>query len=168
MNCEEAAGLLLNRLDNRLPEPGRTALDEHLRVCAGCREAEAAQGDVSRVLASRPEAAVRASFAAQVAERLREEPEWFRLADWRWLSLRFAPVAALLLVAAGIVVERQASEASSTVSLSAAFNTWAIGESDSVPVTSVLWQQDAGGESAVMTLLTAPPDATIERQADER
>jgi predicted anti-sigma-YlaC factor YlaD len=170
MTCEEATKLLLERLAGRFDERTCTVLDEHLRECAGCRETSVVQGEVSSLLASRPEANVPPAFAARVAERLAEESGWFGLADWRWLSVRFAPVAALLVLVAGIVIERQAAESSSTVSLSAVVETWATGESDSdsVPVTSVLWQQNASDDSALMTVLTAPADARIVRQADER
>jgi predicted anti-sigma-YlaC factor YlaD len=170
MTCQDATNFLLERLAGRLDGRTCTALDEHLRTCAGCRETSVVQGEVASLLASRPEADVPPAFAARVAGRLAHESGWFGLADWRWLSVRFAPVAALLVLVAGIVIERQGAESSSTVSLSAVVETWATGESDgdSVPVTSVLWKQNVSEDAVLLTVLTAPSDATIARQTDER
>jgi anti-sigma factor (TIGR02949 family) len=168
MTCEDASEVLIEYLDGRLDDRQRRDLDEHLTACAACREAAAVQAEVSSALASRPEAQVPASFAARVTDRLALEAGWFGLADWRWLSVRLAPVAVLLLIAAGVVIERQSARPSQTVSLASVVETWATGESDRVPVTSVLWQQQTSEDAALLTLLAAPSDATIVRQTDER
>src|SRR5512133_2226886 len=131
------------------------------------RDAPTEQAQVSRVLAARPPAAVRPEFAARVAARVARESGWFGLADWRWLSLRLAPVAALLLLAAGIVIERQTEQSMTPGSLSTVVQTWAAGGSESTPVTSVLWQQQSSDDEALLMLLAAPPDGTIVRQANE-
>lgn len=167
MTCEEANRLLLDDLAGRLDDSQRTDLHEHVAACAPCRETAAAQAEVSRVLASRPESAVRPDFAARFSRQIGREAGWFGLADWRWLSMRLAPVAALLLVAAGVLIESQQAS-SPPASLSAVVETWASGGSDATPVTSVLWQQQASEDAALLTVLAAPSDATIVRQTDER
>lgn len=168
MTCEEANAVLMDDVAGRADEARRQDLREHLAVCAACRETAAAQADVSRVLASRPETSVRPDFAARLAREIARQPGWLGLADWRWLSMRLAPVAALLLVAAGVVIERQAYQSSAPASLSTVVDIWASGASDAPPVTSVLWQRDTSEDAALLTVLAAPSDATIVRQTDER
>lgn len=168
MNCEEATRLVVDDLGGRLDDRGRAILNDHLITCAACRDLAAAQREVSSVLAARPAADVPPSFAPRVVARLRQESGWFGVADWRWLSVRLAPVAALLLLGAGLVIERQSVQTSAPASLSAVFDTWTSGGSESVPVTAVLWRPDAGEDAALLTVLTAPSDATIVRQTDER
>jgi len=168
MTCEEANALLLDELAGRVDDGRREDLHEHLAGCAACRETAAAQSDVSRVLASRPETEVRADFAARLARELAQESGWFGLADWRWLSMRLAPVAALLLLAAGLVIGRQQSPASPQASLSTVVETWASGGTGGAPVTSVLWQEETSEDAALLTVLAAPSDSTIVGQTDER
>jgi anti-sigma factor RsiW len=153
--------LLLRRLDGRLDEGEQGLLDDHLAACPGCREAAAAQKQVADALASRPEAAVGPGFAERLSQRLTQQSAWFALADWKWLSVRLAPITALLLLAAGVVVERESSQAAQSVSLSSAMETVATGAGDRVPVTSIVWQPDVNTESLVVTVLAAPADATI-------
>lgn len=168
MTCDEANGLLLDDLAGRLDDSRHNQLHEHLAACGACRETATTQASVSRVLASRPQAPVRPYFATRLGQRLAEQSGWFGLADWRWLSLRLAPVAALLLLFAGVVIEREAGESSRGVSLSAVVETWASGENENPPVTSVLWQPESSEDEALLAVLAAPSDATIVRQSDER
>lgn len=164
MTCNEANGCLLDDLAGRLDDGRRKARDEHVAACPACREAATTQADVARVLASRPPNEVRPYFAERLARQLAEQSGWFGVADWRWLSLRLAPIAALLLVFAGVTIERHAAEGpASTVSLSAVVETWASGESADAPVTSVLWQPQTSDDTALLTVLAAPSDATIVR-----
>src|SRR5512142_2659192 len=141
MTCEQITTLLARRAAGRLAPTDAAAIDEHLAGCASCRDAATAQGEVASVLASREDAPVDPAFASRVTARLTEEAGWLGLADWRSVSMRLAPVAALLLIIAAVVIGRQPSTAQN-VSLSGVVETWATstGESDRVPVTSVLWQ----------------------------
>ena len=166
MNCEDVNEVLIEYQDGRLDDRRCRNVDQHLAACAACRETAAGQRAVSTVLASRPEARMPAAFAARVSARIAGDG-WFAVADWRWWSVRFAPIAAALLIAAGIVIEREA-QPSDDRSLASVVETLAAGESDSLPVTSVLWQQDAPDDSVLLTVLTAPADARIARQANER
>ncbi len=168
MNCDRAAQLMIDRLAGRLDERAGADLDEHLRGCVECRRAADAQAEVANVLAGRVDAGVSPSFAARLAGRLEEESGWFGLADWRWLSVRLAPIAAILLIVAGLVIERQSAQSSPAPSLSALVDTGGADASGEVPVSAVLWQQQANEDAVVLTVLTAPPDATIAGQTDER
>ncbi len=168
MNCDESIRLLVRRLEGRASEDDDAGLDEHLASCASCREAAGVQADVARALASRPDAPVAPAFAERVSGRLDERPGWLAMADWRWLSVRLAPITALLLIAAGVVVEHERAQAAQSVSLSSAIETAATGSGDRVPVSSIVWQPDVNDDSLMLTVLTAAPDATIGRQVDER
>jgi predicted anti-sigma-YlaC factor YlaD len=172
MTCDDALPLMAAEFDGRLDEAQTGALGEHLAGCEACRAAASAQADVAAVLASRPEERVAPSFAAQLAERLDRESGWFGLADWRVLTLRLAPIAALLLLAAGVVVERTGTTSSPTVeatgSLSAVVETMAGVENDRQPVTSVLWQASASDDAVLLAVLAAPSDATMRRESGGR
>ncbi len=172
MNCDDAIARVLRDVDGHLDEGEKRDLDAHLAACDRCREAAVAQRDVAMALASRPEDAVSSSFAARVAERIArgEGPDWLRLADWRWLSIRLAPAAAALLIVGAAFLERE-RQSSQPPPLSAVVETWAnttAADRDQVPVTSVLWQSDVNDDAALLTVLTAPPDATVARQPDEQ
>lgn len=165
MSCDDALPLMIADLEGRLDESQRALLRQHLAGCEACRAAADGQADVAAVLASRPDEDVAPSFASDVAARLAEESGWFGLADWRRLALRLAPVAALLLVA-GFVVERATTTTVSepaTHTLSSMVETLAVGESDRVPVTSVLWQANASDDTVLLAVLAAPSDATMGR-----
>ena len=168
MNCDEVSALLLRRVDGRLDERERRVLDDHLAACAACREDATVQKQVADALRSRPDGAVAPAFAERVSQRLARQSGWFGLADWRWLSVRLAPLTAVLLLAAGVLLERESTQAAPAVSLSNAMETVATGAGDRLPVTSIVWQPDVNTESLVLTVLTTPPDATIGGQADER
>ncbi len=169
MNCDDFIPLLLRRDASALDAADRAALERHLAGCSACRDAAAVQDRVAEALASRPEAAPSASFAQRVSERVAQESGWFGVADWRWLSVRLAPVAALLLVLASVFIERQ-NQPASTPSLSGVVRTWAYtsADRDGVPVSTVLWQPTGSDDATLLTVLTAPPDATIARQSNER
>ncbi len=164
MHCDDFIPLLVRRREGTLSEADRATIERHLAGCAGCRDAAAAQDQVAATLAARPDAEPAASFAARVSARIAEESGWFGVADWRWLSVRLAPVAALLLVLAGVFIERQ-NQPAQTASLSGVVETWANTSADrtGVPVTAVLWEPAASEDSVLLTVLTAPPDATIAR-----
>jgi hypothetical protein len=67
-----------------------------------------------------------------------------------------------------VVLERESAQAARAASLSSAVEMMATGAGERVPVTSIVWQPDVKTEPLVVTVLTASPDSTIGRQADER
>jgi anti-sigma factor RsiW len=163
MSCEHFVPLLLREAEGRLNEALRLELEAHLTGCAACREALAAQRDVAAALGSRPDAPPPARFAARVAESIREESSWFAVADWRWLSVRVAPVAAALLIVAAILVGQRQPQAPQRISLAKVVETWAAGDGERVPAPAILWQANVSDDSLLLTVLAAQPDATIGR-----
>lgn len=107
MTCELAEPLLARAADGTLDAEGSRRLARHLEGCADCREALAAQRAVRSVLAGRPAADVRPGFAARVMAHL-PDPErgaaagWLDALNWRAWTLRLAPVAGALFVAAAL------------------------------------------------------------------
>jgi anti-sigma factor RsiW len=172
MTCNDVRSVILAFADGRLDQLRRRAVEEHLASCGGCRDAVAEQSDVARVLAAAPETPAPAWLAERINARLDEASGWYGLADWRWLAVRVAPVAGALLIAAGIAVERprlqSSAQSNEPVSLAQVVESWAGGDGDSAPATSVLWKQDVSQDSMLFTVLAAPADATIGGQSDER
>jgi len=168
MTCDDAHQILMDELAGRLDAGRGQQLREHLAACSRCREVADAQADVSRALASRPETPVRADFAARLAAEIARRSGWFGLADWRWLSVRLAPIAALLLLATGLFVERQSAKWALLSSSSTVVEYGTEGTSEATPVTSVLWEQQSSEDAALLILLAAPSDATIVSQTNER
>ncbi len=169
MTCQDVSHDILAFAEGRLEGPRRGEVAAHVAGCSECRAAIAAQQEVAGVLASRADIAAPASFAARVANQLEGANGWYGVADWRWLVLRVAPVAGALLVAGLVVVERDATIAQAPqVSLSQVVASWAGGEGESAPATSVLWQKDVSDDSMLLTVLASPADAAIGGKSDER
>jgi anti-sigma factor RsiW len=169
MTCEQVTAQLLAFLDGRLGAAARAAIETHLAACAQCRAEADGQRAVGALLASRPAAAVSASFDARLRERLRAESGWLGVADFRWLAARVVPVAAALLIAAGVVTSRSAtSAAADQVSFSQVVESWATGGTARVPAASLLWKEDVSQDSALLAVLAAPADAAYTGQSDER
>ncbi len=162
MTCDDLAPLMLAFLDGRLDARQRAEVEAHMAACDACRKAAAIQNQVASVLASRPDAPVSRSFLERVQESIDRDPGWFAIADWRRLTLRLAPVAALLLVAGGFSVERTTRQ-TPPVSLADVVETWATGDSEEPPAPTVLWQAGISDDSVMMTVLAASPDDTIGR-----
>jgi anti-sigma factor RsiW len=99
--CEDVRGALARLADRDDDGPARADVEAHLAGCAGCREAFEAQRQVSLALRARPDSVPRPDFAAAVRTRL--EAGWVGLADWRQWTLRLAPVAAALALAAWLL-----------------------------------------------------------------
>ncbi len=163
MSCDDFIPLLVREAEGRLDEGRRTELLAHLHRCSSCREALAAQREVASALRSRPDAQPSERFAARVAAAIGQQASWVTLADWRWLSMRVVPVAAALLLAAGILVERGQQQPAQQNSLSAVVETWAAGDAEQVPAPAVLWEPDVSDESLLLTVLSSQPDAAIGR-----
>ncbi|MGE5359702.1 MAG: anti-sigma factor family protein [Bacteroidales bacterium] len=171
MTCHDVSEDLLALAEGRLDGPRRAEVDAHLARCADCREAVAGQQDVARVLASRAALPVPDAFAARIAAEIEEAGGWYGFVDWRWLATRMAPVAGALLIAGIVTVEREATTTAVQtpgVSLSQVVESWAGGEGENAPATSVLWKQDVTDDSMLLTVLASPADATIGGQSDER
>ena len=99
--CDDVRGTLARLADRESEGVVRANVEAHLAVCASCREAFDAQRQVALALRARPASPARPEFAAAVRARL--EAGWIGLADWRQWTLRLAPVAAALVLAAWLL-----------------------------------------------------------------
>jgi anti-sigma factor RsiW len=105
LTCDEAARLILDAVDEAIDPESRARLDGHLKGCPTCRADLGTQLLVRRVLAERPADALPEGFSERLAGRLDGTPSatWHQQANWRTWSIRLLPIAAALLVAAGLV-----------------------------------------------------------------
>jgi len=167
LTCDGAAPLLARLADGTLAGGARAALDAHLAGCPRCRAELDGQLAVVAVLARRPAAPVPAGLAARIAAEVALEAGWLGVANWRGWSFRLAPVAAGLVLAALLWGGRTAAPAVDTTgSLTPIVETWMMGERDSLPATSVFWQQDITADTLLATVLRSAPDDVLEIDSD--
>jgi hypothetical protein len=151
LSCNEAARLLAHRGDgDRLSRSLEADLDAHLDACGPCREALAAQQAVAARLRARPVDSVSPMFARRLRERLdradRDEG-WFGLADWRAWTVRLAPAAAVLALAAFLTGAR-------TDAAPLSLEEWAVSNAESSSVATLLWDSEVTSEAVVEEMLT--------------
>lgn len=165
MSCNEWRSALLRAADN---EPAAfdaaqgARLAEHLQRCASCREELAGQQAVRAALAARADAPLPAGFAARVLAGARIGPRWMDVLPWRIWTYRLAPVAAALLVAAGLAAFRAAGPpATGNVSELADVWTYGAAESDELPAYALLGQDGVSGDRLLDAILSAAPDETL-------
>jgi hypothetical protein len=121
--CEEMLPLILRNAEDALDEPGRVRLATHVKACATCREALAAQTEIRQLLVQVPFPEVSGGFAVRVRAQAMPSAGWLGLLNWRTWTLGLAPVAAMLCLLA-IYAGREGSNAAST---STVITTWAQG-----------------------------------------
>ena len=172
MRCEQAESLLARAADGLLDADRQADVDRHIALCAACREALDAQRSARALLAARHDAALRPGFTTRVMANLpAQDPagavddaagtasDWLELLNWRAWTIRLAPLAATLMVAAALGVGTatngtdEPAEAIAFTDLAAA---WAIEDGTTEAVTR-LWQNDAGaeGDDLLLDLLLA-------------
>ena len=156
---------LLRAAEDRLADSDEAArFAAHLRGCAACRQALADQKTARRLLAARVDASVPAGFAARVLSAVREAPRWMDLLSWRTWTYRLAPVAAALLLMAGLVVRSTANQApSATGNIEEVVDVWTYGAADGgeLPAYALLGQDGISGERLLDAILSATPDETL-------
>ena len=147
LSCADATRLIARRADGaRLDEPTDAALDVHLAGCAACREALSGQRAVADLLRARPAERVFPAFAARLAQRLDEDAGWFGLLDWRVWTIRLAPVAAALALAAYLTAGVQPA---TSVSL----EEWAVSHAGSSSAASLLWDAEVSSDAVLQEML---------------
>ncbi len=167
LTCERAKPLLARLADGALDGAARVALEGHLAGCAACRVEREAQREVLTVLRARPAAEAPPWLAARISAEIAAESGLLGLADWRGWTLRLAPLAAGLLIAA-LVWGGLSSTSSPGVSLSPIVETWVMGDrTDGLPATAVFWQSDVSADTLLMTVLRSGPDDTLEAQPQD-
>lgn len=159
LSCVEAARFLSHRGDgDRLAPSAEAALDAHLEACASCREALAAQRAVAATLRARPADSVSPLFARRVAERmdrLNRDQAWVDIADWRVWTVRLAPAAAALALAAWLTTDQNGAAPLS-------LEEWAVSNAETSSVATLLWDSEVTSEALVEQMLTGdlPAGAT--------
>jgi len=163
----------------------------HLTRCVDCQSALDAQRAARQVLAARPiipirdlSAAIRARLEADFAPQ-----HWFDFLNWRVLSLRAAPVALAIVLAAFFTV-RAISSTAADASTSAAVSTAAANTSTSsasasglaspasphlvstLPnnstVVSALWNDKVSDDQLMTLFLRARPDDALSEYVQEQ
>jgi hypothetical protein len=153
LSCTDAAPLIAVRADGSLlDEAAGARLDEHLAGCDGCRRALSDQQSVAAMLRARPLDPVSPQFAARLAERLDGRPGVLDLADWRVWTVRLAPVAAVLLLAASLL----AGGAPAPLSL----EEWAVSNAGSSSAASLLWDSEVTTDVVLETMVTGAGEAS--------
>jgi len=106
MDCEKYQQRLNEYIDNRLPEDGKAAVEEHLSECADCREELDRLQKTVEMVSSLQRHSAPAGFADGVSIAIRrqesmklEEPEQSKIVS---LMPLFSGVAAAFLIALGI------------------------------------------------------------------
>ena len=165
MSCKEWMPALLRAAEDRLDDAGEAArLAAHLRGCAECRQALADQKTARRLLAVRVDASVPAGFAARVLSAVQEAPRWMDLLGWRTWTYRLAPVAASLLLLAGLAARSatvQAPPAAGDVEQVVEVWTYGMAEGSELPAYALLGQDGVSGDRLLDAILSAAPDETL-------
>lgn len=162
LNCHDAERLLARGLGEALGDSAMdTELSQHLAECANCRETLAHQRRVADALRQRSDTSLPAGFAGRLAARLDAETDWLGFANWRTWTVRLAPLAAGLLVAAALTSASPASD--DTIDLYDVTETWVLGtDGDVLPTTALFWQADVSDDSLLEVILTAQPDDPLD------
>ena len=150
ISCDEARARMDRALgDETNPIPADLGL--HLAGCAACAEEWRAQSDVHAILASREAAAVPAGFARRLDDALDALNPWWMQFDFRWWTLRVAPVTAvLLLLVGGAAVLSTAGTSTSQ---------------ETASVTTALWDSSStvSNDSLLLAVLSGSPDDAVAR-----
>ena len=162
LNCHDAERRLARGLGEAIGDSGMDAeLNQHLAECANCRETLAHQRRVADALAQRSDTSLPAGFAGRLSARLDAESDWLGSTNWRTWTVRLAPLAAGLLVAAALTIEPAAAD--DTIDLYDVTETWTLGtDVDVLPTTALFWQADVSDESLLEVILTTQPDDPLD------
>ena len=157
MHCEDCERLIVRHPEARVSSDEEQYLRRHLSECEGCREALAAQRQVSDTLAGRSTAMVSADFAERVMTNLTTNPAWLELLNWQRWTFRLAPVAATLVLVA--VLGFGETEAAQPLEFSDLVVDWIADDGTDLgtPGLDVLWQETAVVETLVEVALNASP-----------
>jgi len=165
LDCERAGPLVARLADGALAPEARASLETHLATCPTCRDAVEAQRLVRVVLAGRPLVEPSPALSARIAADIAAEFSWLGVADWRRWTLRLAPLAAGLIIAA--LAWSQGTTATSATpgspTLAPIVETWLMGDrTEGLPATAVFWEADVSPETLILTVLQSAPDDALE------
>lgn len=146
LTCDQAARLILDAVDDAIDPESSARLNRHLNGCPTCRADLDAQMLVRQILAERPADMLPQGFSERLAGRLDGTPAtWYQQANWRAWSIRLLPIAAALLLAAGLVERAHTS----THSIEDTFS-------------ELLARPDLSDESRLLDALTDAPQPAAE------
>jgi anti-sigma factor RsiW len=152
MTCDEIRALMMRVLDDDAPESARRALETHAAGCADCAGAWRDQQVVRAWLSGRPAAVPSVRFTKRLDAELDALAPWWARFDWRWWTLRLAPVAAVLLLLVG-----GALGVASPSSVAA--------PSSVTTVSTALWDAstDVSSDALLLAVLSGSPDDAMTR-----
>ena len=156
--CLAFVPLLVRAADGTLDADARLRLDRHVVTCVACRDALAEQTETHAMLAAVPMTRASAGFAERVMSDVVREDTWVDLFDFRRLTWRLAPVAAVVAVAAYLAV----GSVSPTRMLSETES-----RTDAAPVSAALLSEDVGGADLVSLMLFASADDDLSNALSE-
>jgi len=149
LTCDGARGLM-TRVDDG-DASVRAALEDHLASCGTCAEAWRDQRAVREILSARPAATPSPRFMRRLDAELNALTPWWAGVDWRWWTIRLAPVAAVLLLVVGGTIG--VTSASSSVTGASA-----------TPVSTALWDSsDVSSDALLLAVLSGSPDDAVTR-----
>lgn len=142
--------------DGSLESGDVSALDvaAHVASCESCRAEVEAQLVARRALLARPIAPVR-DLSAAIRATLDAERPWIERLNWRRLSLRVAPVAAALTIAALLLV--RTPDAATPAPQTAGHS-----------VASALWSGEVTDDQLLALVLNARPDDALASYVQEK
>jgi anti-sigma factor RsiW len=151
ISCDDAQALMRQALGDGDRGAG-PSLDTHVAECPACAEAWEAQQSVRALLASREPELLPAGFAARLDAAIDDLEPWWARIDWRWWTLRVAPVATVLLLLVGGATLRSSSATSSSSTTSSS-------------VSTALWDGSStvSSDSLLLAVLSGSPDDTVSR-----
>lgn len=160
MRSDDVERAVITRATGRLDAVDAERPEAHLDDYAACREAAGGQDDVAAVLSARPDAAPPLGFATRVMAHLDGPPTWLDVINWRRWTVRLAPVAAALLVAAGVGLRPAA--AVEPIEFSELVTGW-VGVEDAAgpPALSLLWQEEVTDDALLEAVLTSGQDGSF-------
>ena len=160
MRCDDVERAVIARAAGRLDPAAAERLEAHLDGCAACREAAGSQDAVAAVLSARPAAALPLGFATRVMARLDGPPTWLDVINWRRWTVRLAPVAAGLLVAAAVGL--RPAEAVEPIEFSDLVTDWVeVDDAAGPPALSLLWQEEVTDDALLEAVLTSGRDGSF-------
>lgn len=148
---------ILHVADGSLESGDVSALDvaAHVASCDDCRAQVDAQVAARRALLARPIAPVR-DLSAAIRAKLDAEQPWIERLNWRRLSLRVAPIAAVLTLLALVIVQAADPAAARTADTTTA-NT----STTDHTVASALWSGEVDDDQLLTLFLSAHPDDAL-------
>jgi anti-sigma factor RsiW len=161
--------ILMNGAVEGSLQPGESArLGAHLERCQACRAELEDLRLVRGVLGARPRADLPPGFEGRLASRLDVPWTWVSAADWRRWTYRLVPVAAALVLLAG-VFRGTSVETDGYPQLPQVLRTWALGDQAAgEPPSAILLEEGASTDSLLEAILTGQSASVAGQQGEKQ